>query len=127
MQYSQQQRFNHAIIRLAVLLYQVDGKVTLTEQDYLDSLVEGLPWEGLISKSAFVNDVIHQTRQAMDAGEQLDYVRSLQEDLNFDAEKVVEVAMAITGVDGERSEEEAEILSLLTHKLLAKSLVAKVS
>ena len=86
-----------------------------------------MPWEGLISKSAFVNDVIHQTRQAMDAGEQLDYVRSLQEDLNFDAEKVVEVAMAITGVDGERSEEEAEILSLLTHKLLAKSLVSKVS
>lgn len=124
MQYSQQQRFNHAIIQLAVLLYQIDGRVTLTEQDYLDELVESLSWESPISKSAFVNDVIHKTRQATDAGEQLDYVRALQEDLNFNAEKVVEVAMAITGVDGERSESEAEILSLLTHKLLAKSLVA---
>ncbi len=32
--------------------------------------------------------------------------------------------MAITGVDGERSEEETELLSLLTHKLLAKALVS---
>jgi len=36
----------------------------------------------------------------------------------------MEVAMAITGVDGERSEEETELLSLLTHKLLAKALVS---
>ena len=51
-------------------------------------------------------------------------MRSLKDDLAFDAEKTLEVAMAITGVDGERSEAETELLSVLTHKLLAKALIA---
>ena len=36
----------------------------------------------------------------------------------------MEVAIEMTGVDGERSDEETELLSLLTHKLLAKALVS---
>ncbi len=53
----------------------------------------------------------------------MDYLRDFKEDLSFDAHKAMEVAMTITGVDGNRSEEETEILSLLTHKMLAKALV----
>ncbi len=117
------QSFNEALIRLAVLLYQADGMVTLSEQDYLEDIMESLDWESPISRDAFFNDAIYQTRKALDTGDAQSYLKALKQDLVYDADKVMEVAMAITGVDGERCEEEAELLSLLTHKLLAKALV----
>jgi tellurite resistance protein len=124
MHLSEQQSFNQALIKLAVLLYQVDGMVTLSEQDYLNAVVEELDWQSPICPEAFLTDTIYQTRQAIDTGDTLQYMRNLKDDLVFDAEKALEVAMMITGVDGERSEEETELLSVLTHKLLAKALVA---
>ncbi len=120
----EQQSFNQALIKLSVLLYQVDGMVTLSEQDYLNAMVESLDWQSPICREAFLNDTIYQTRKAIDTGDTITFLRSLKHDLSFDAEKTLEVAMAITGVDGERSEEETELLSLLTHKLLAKALVS---
>ena len=110
MQLSHEQAFNQALIRLSVLLYQVDGKVTLSEQDYLEDVINHLDWQSPICREAFFTDAIYQTRQ-------------VQTDLLFDADKALEVAMAITGIDGERSDEETELLSLLTHKVLAKALV----
>ena len=104
MQLSPNQRFNEALIKTAVLLYQVDGLVSLTEQDYLEELINDLKWQSPICKDAFLT-------QAIQADE-----------LNFDAAKVLEVAMGITGVDGERSEHETELLHYLTHKLLAREL-----
>lgn len=124
MQLSDQQSFNQALIKLSVLLYQVDGMVTLSEQDYLNDMVDSLDWQSPICPEAFLNDTIYQTRKAIDTGDAITYLRSLKDDLAFNAEKTMEVAMAITGVDGERSEEETELLSLLTHKLLAKALIS---
>jgi tellurite resistance protein len=124
MQLSEQQSFNQALIQLSVLLYQVDGVVTLSEQDYLSNIVETLSWESPICPEAFLNDTIYQTRKAIDTGDAVSYMRSLKNALSFDADKTLEVAMAITGVDGERSEAETELLSLLTHKVLAKALVS---
>ncbi|WP_414830301.1 TerB family tellurite resistance protein [Alteromonas sp. H39] len=118
------QSFNEALIRLAVLLYQVDGMVTLSEQDYLEDILESLDWQSPISRDAFFNDAIYQTRKALDTGDAQTYLKALKQDLLFDADKAMEVAMAITGVDGDRCEEETELLSLLTHKLLAKALVS---
>ncbi|MFS1702770.1 TerB family tellurite resistance protein [Aestuariibacter sp. GS-14] len=127
MQLSTHQQYQEALIKMAVLFYQVDGKITLTEQDYLDELLESLNWESPISRDAFVNDVIYQTRTAIDAGEASDVLKSLQPQLVMDASRAVEVATVMTGVDGERSDEETELLSLLTHKLLAKALTETVS
>jgi tellurite resistance protein len=124
MQLSEQQSFNQALIQLSVLLYQVDGVVTLSEQDYLSDIVDTLSWESPICPEAFLNDTIYQTRKAIDTGDAVSYMRSLKHALSFDADKTLEVAMAITGVDGERSEAETELLSLLTHKVLAKALVS---
>ncbi|MAI36361.1 MAG: TerB family tellurite resistance protein [Alteromonas sp.] len=124
MQLSEQQSFNQALIQLSVLLYQVDGVVTLSEQDYLSDIVDSLSWESPICPEAFLNDTIYQTRKAIDTGDAVSYMRSLKNALSFDADKTLEVAMAITGVDGERSEAETELLSLLTHKVLAKALVS---
>ena len=127
MHLSEEQKFNQALIKLAVLFYQVDGKITLTEQDYLDELLESLDWDSPISRDAFMNDVIYHTRTAIDAGEATDVLKSLQPQLVKDANRAVEVATVMTGVDGERSDEETELLSLLTHKLLAKALTETAS
>ncbi|GEA10381.1 TerB family tellurite resistance protein [Alteromonas sp. KUL49] len=123
MELSEQQGFNQALIKLSVLLYQVDGTVSLSEQDYLNDVVDTLDWQSPICPEAFLNDTIYQTRQAIDAGDSANFMRQLKDDLVFDANKTLEVAMGITGIDGERSEKETELLSLLTHKLLAKELV----
>ncbi|MCW8091453.1 tellurite resistance TerB family protein [Alteromonas sp. ASW11-130] len=125
MQLSSQQSFNQALIQLAVLLYQIDGKVTLTEQEYLDSVIEEMCWESPISIDAFLTEAIYQTRKALDEGKGIELLKSLKEHLLHDVDKAMEVAMQITGIDGERNEKETEVLSLLTHKLLAKALVCK--
>ena len=127
MQLSTQQQYQEALIKMAVLFYQVDGKITLTEQDYLDELLESLDWDSPISRDAFMNDVIYHTRTAIDAGEATDVLKSLQPLLVKDANRAVEVATVMTGVDGERSDEETELLSLLTHKLIAKALTETAS
>ena len=127
MQLSTQQQYQEALIKMAVLFYQVDGKITLTELDYLDELLESLDWDSPISRDAFMNDVIYHTRTAIDAGEATDVLKSLQPQLVKDANRAVEVATVMTGVDGERSDEETELLSLLTHKLLAKALTETAS
>lgn len=124
MQLSAKQYFNQALIKMAVLLYQVDGMVSLSEQDYLEALVDDLDWQSPICSDAFLNDAIFQARQAIDTAQQREYLKSLKPELSFDVEKALEVAMSITGADGERSEKETELLSLLTHKLLAKELIA---
>jgi ABC-type branched-subunit amino acid transport system ATPase component len=120
----QHQLHNQALIKLTVLLYQIDGVVTLTEQDYFDELLQGMSWHSGISKEAYVNDAIHQAREAIDGLAAADYVRSLSDELNIDAARSLEVAMAITKVDGERSEKEVELLALLANRVLAKGLVA---
>jgi hypothetical protein len=60
------QAFNESVIKLLVLLYQIDGKVTLTEQDYFDEVSAALDWRSGVSISAFINDAIHQARVAID-------------------------------------------------------------
>lgn len=122
MQLSPLQRYNQSLIKLAVLLYQVDGKITLSEQDYLEEVIAGLTWQSPISITAFCNEAIHQAREAVDNDEAIEFIKEMSDDLNFDANHVVEVAMGITGVDGERNAKEAEILHYLTHKALAKEL-----
>jgi len=122
MQLSQLQHFNQALIQMAVLLYQVDRKVTLTEQEALDRLVDSLEWQSPIGSEAFKTEAIFQARKALDVGEGRAMLKNLKDDLLFDADKAMEVAYMITGVDGDRSEDEAEMLHFLSHKLLAKAL-----
>ena len=63
MQLSEQQSFNQALIKLSVLLYQVDGMVTLSEQDYLNAMVDSLDWQSPICPEAFLNDTIRFTKR----------------------------------------------------------------
>ena len=127
MQLTEQQGFNEALIKLSVLLYQIDGKVSLSEQDYLDQVIEELEWGSTICKSAFLNDAIHQARQAVDNNDCKTFIRDLGQELNQDANKTLDVAMELTGVDGERSESEVELLAYLTNRVLGKSLTANLN
>ncbi|MBT0585124.1 TerB family tellurite resistance protein [Alteromonas oceanisediminis] len=126
MQLTERQCFNEALIKLAVLLYQIDGKVTLTEQDYVDEVINNLTWESTICADAFLTQAIHSARSAVDANNIKEFMRELADDLNQDAPKTLEVAMELTGIDGERSEQETEILAYLTHRVLGKSLTAHI-
>lgn len=127
MQLSSNQKFNQALIQMAVLLYQVDRKVTLTEQEALDEVISKVDWESPISIEAFKTEAIYLARQALDIGEGMNFLKAMKEDLLFNADKALETACFITGVDGDRSEEEVEYLHFLTHKLLAKALVSSLA
>lgn len=122
-QVTPEQAFNEALVRLTVLMYQIDGKVTLTEQDYFDSVLASLNWRSGVSLEAFVNDAIHQARVAIDSGKAREFLFSLGNGLNVDPARSLEVAMDITEVDGNRSDEELELLSLLSNRVLARGIV----
>jgi len=117
------QSFNEAIIKLLVLLYQIDGKVTLTEQDYFDEVTASLEWRSGVSISAFINDAIHQARVAIDEQSSREFLFTLGDSLNLNAAQALEYAMDITAVDGNRSDDELELLSLLSNRVLARGLV----
>jgi hypothetical protein len=114
------QAFNESVIKLLVLLYQIDGKVTLTEQDYFDEVSAALDWRSGVSISAFINDAIHQARVAIDQKAAREYLFTLGNGLCYNAAQALEYAMDITEVDGKRSEEELEILALLSNRVLAR-------
>lgn len=119
-----EQAFNEDLIRLSVLMYQIDGKVTLTELDYFDSLLDSLNWRSGVSIDAFVNSAIHQGRVAIDSGTAREYLFSLGNGLNVDSARALEIAMDITEADGERCDEELELLSLLSNRVLTNGMVA---
>lgn len=116
------QKFNEALVRMMVLFYQIDGKVTLSEQDYFDTVTESLDWRSGTVLPSFINKAIHEAREAIASTASREYLRELGNDLNFDAAKSFEVAMDITAADGKRSDEELELLSLLSNRVLAKGL-----
>ena len=121
-QITNEQAFNEAIVQLCVLLYQIDGIVTLTEQDFFDSVCDDLDWRSGVSLPAFINNAIHEARVAIDTEQTREYLFSLGVGLNLDPATALDIAMDITAVDGARSDEELELLSLLSNRVLARGL-----
>jgi len=106
------------------VIYQIDGKVSLSEQDFIEDVAEKMEWQNGMSISAFINDAIHQARVAIDQNNEREFLFSLANGLNQNPAQALEYAMDITEVDGNRSEEELELLSLLSNRVLARGLVA---
>ncbi|WJG09375.1 TerB family tellurite resistance protein [Aliiglaciecola sp. LCG003] len=117
-----EQAFNEALLKLCMLMYRIDGKITLTEQDYFQSIYSHLDWQGEQDLDEFQRQSIHQVRQAVDSGEVKAYILSLKDALTFNAKKALTVAQGISLVDGDIAEEEQEILDYLQNRLLAKAL-----
>lgn len=117
-----EQAFNEALVKLLVLLYQIDSKVTLREQDLFDDVILSLDWRSGISLSAFVNTAIHEARVAIDQKQSREFLFKLAGGLSFNPAQALEYAMDMTEVDGKRTEEELELLALLSNRVLARGL-----
>lgn len=118
MELSPKQRFNEALLTLGTVLYQIDGKVSLSEIDYIDELVPLSEWESPLDKIGVQNAIIHKCREAIDCNQAVELVRSLKDDLMFDADKALEVAKHVVAADDVLQDEELEILAFLENRLL---------
>ncbi len=118
------QEFNEALLKLCILLYQVDGKITLSEQDYFQALYDKVDWQGEVDLTDFLIRSIYHVREVIESQEQKDVLNSLKDGLNFDAKKAMAVAKGLAHIDGNVAEEEEEILNYLQNRVLAKSLHA---
>jgi tellurite resistance protein len=107
-----------------MLMYRIDGKITLTEQDYYQAIYSNLEWHGEQDLEEFQRQAIHEVRSAVDNDEVKPFILSLKEALSFNAKKAISVAQGISYIDGDLAEEEQEILEYLENRVLAKSLYA---
>lgn len=117
-----QQVFNQALLKLCILLYHLDGKITLSEQDYFDALSSKIDWQGDEELKEFIVKAIYEVRQVMDNQEQLEFVNSMRDALNIDPKRALAVAQGLCYIDGEIAEEESEVLDYLQYRVLAKQL-----
>lgn len=118
----EQQEFNEALTKLCILLYQIDGKITLREQEYFRAVHEKFDWHGEVDFEDFQSRAISQVRDVIQSKEEKRFVSSLREALELDAKKALAVAQGISNIDGELADEEMEILDYLQERVLAKAL-----
>ncbi|GAB5382161.1 MAG: hypothetical protein Alis3KO_36740 [Aliiglaciecola sp.] len=117
-----EQHFNEALLKLCILMYRIDGRITLSEQDYYDAVHANIDWQGEDDLEEFQRQSIYQVRQAVDSGEIKPFILSLKDALSFNAKKALTVAQGISHIDGEIADEEQEILDYLQNRVLAKAL-----
>ncbi|MDO6711047.1 TerB family tellurite resistance protein [Aliiglaciecola sp. 2_MG-2023] len=117
-----EQSFNEALLKLCMLLYRIDGKITLSEQDYYDSIFHHINWQGEEDMEEFQRQSIHQVREVVENGEAKKFVMSLKDPLSFNAKKALALAQGICLIDGEIADQEQEILDYLKLRVLAKFL-----
>lgn len=117
-----EQQFNEALLKLCMLLYRIDGKITLSEQDYYQAIYNNIFWRGEQDIEEFERQAIHEVRNAVELGEVKPFIFTLKDALNFDGKKALAVAHGISYIDGDIAEEEQEILDYLELRVLAKSL-----
>ena len=122
-----EQKFNEALLKLCMLMYRIDGKITLSEQDYYQAINNNIYWHGEQDLEEFERQAIHEVRNAVELGEVKSFILTLKDALNFDGKKALAVAQGISFIDGEIAEEEQEILDYLQFRVLAKSLIDEAS
>lgn len=119
-----EQAFNEALLKLCMLLYRIDGKITLTEQDYYKALYTNLNWQGEDDFEEFQRKSIHEVRNAVEQDQVRAFILNHKDALNYNAKKALSVAQGISYIDGELAEQEQEILEFLENRILARSLYA---
>lgn len=117
-----EQQFNEALLKLCMLLYRIDGKITLSELDYYQAIYNNIFWRGEQDLEEFERQSIHEVRNAVELDEVKPFILTLKDGLCFDSKKALAVAQGISYIDGEIAEEEQEILDYLQCRILAKSL-----
>jgi tellurite resistance protein len=122
----QQQNFNEALISLCILLYQIDGRISYSEQEYLSAVEQHFDWQSVESIEDFHARTIHKVRAVIAEQRVAQFLRELKEPLSHNAKKAMAVAQGLAFVDGELADEERDILSQLENRLLAKALRGQI-
>jgi len=117
-----EQEFNEALLKLCMLMYRIDGKITLSEQDYYQAIYNNIFWRGEQDLEEFERQAIHEVRNAVELGEVKPFIMTLKDALNFDSKKALVVAQGISYIDGDIADEEQEILDYLELRVLARTL-----
>ncbi|EAR07811.1 TerB family tellurite resistance protein [Reinekea blandensis] len=112
------QEKSEAIIKLATLLYQADGKVKMEEQELFDRLLAELPWDkSSQSKSAFHHDMIARSRDALAEHQITAYLEPIVPALKSDAH-VLTMLRELAVSDGYLHQREADILKTVANLMV---------
>ena len=113
-----QQRFNEALLKLAILMYRVDGKIRLNEQELVDDIADCLDWSGVNSITAVQSQAMADVRQAISANKVEAYVIGLKNDLMFNKQLALDTAKQIMQSDGEEAIQERRLYDMLRQSVL---------
>ncbi len=109
---------SEAVVALATLVYQADGKVKLAEQDNFDHLLAELPWDNqYISKEAFHREMVSKSLLALKQDHLADYLEGIVPELKSDP-KVLAALRELAVADGNLDPKEAEILRLVSNLMV---------
>ncbi|MDX1678555.1 hypothetical protein [Arsukibacterium sp.] len=114
-----QQDFNEALLKMAILMYRIDGKIRLNEQELLDGMTDSLDWSGANSITAVQNQATADARQAISSNQVEGYLANLKPALLFDKQKALDTARELMQSDGEEAGEERKLYDQLLHLLMA--------
>ncbi|MBV2130405.1 hypothetical protein [Arsukibacterium indicum] len=113
-----QQDFNEALLKLAILMYRVDGKIRLNEQELVDDIADGLDWSGVNSITAVQSQAMADVRQAISSNKVEAYVTGLKSALMFNKQLALDTAKQIMQSDGEEAIQERRLYDLLRQSVL---------
>ena len=115
---STQQAFNEALLKLAILMYRIDGKIKLNEQELVDELADSLNWDGINSITAIQSQAMADVRDAIRADKVDDYLASLKSALMFNKQRALDVAKQVMQSDGEEALKERRLYDQLRNTVL---------
>jgi hypothetical protein len=113
-----QQAFNEALLKLATMMYRIDGKIRLNEQELVDLIADDLDWQGVSSISAVQSQAIAEVRDAIRADKAEAYLAGLKDALMVDKKKALDTARQIMQSDGEEAQKERRLYDYLRQQLL---------
>lgn len=112
-----QQDFNEALLKLAILMYRIDGKIRLNEQELVDEIGDNLNWEGINSITAIQSQALADVRQAISSNQVEAYLTTLKAALQLDKQQALNTAKQIMQSDGEEAKQERHLYDLLVQML----------
>ena len=112
-----EQATNELIIELATFFYKIDKRVSLQEQEYMESLMADMNWSSSISIEAFQNACIARVNEVVSPSEAgiHSYLTKLMEALadSGGVEQAKKIAKEISDADGEIADDEVKYLDFV--------------
>lgn len=68
------QKQHEAILKILVLVSQLDGKVKLSEQQLMDDYLAHIPWHSELAKASALGSITSEARQMLSTGREKEYL-----------------------------------------------------